>query len=106
MGTNDLSLAELQPNGVGGLQHSMIPIKIQCGCGEKYAFEVEPIGQSMVWAVQCPVCGADGTTAANQTIAQYLSPPVPPDLRLRIGAQTYPHANVIPFAGNGRDSAS
>ena len=48
----------------------MIPIKILCGCGQKYAFEVEPVGGRMAYAVQCPVCGAEGTTAANQIIAQ------------------------------------
>jgi len=48
----------------------MIPIKILCGCGQKYAFDVEPVGGRMAYAVQCPVCGAEGTTAANQIIAQ------------------------------------
>ena len=35
----------------------MIPIKIQCGCGQRYAFDAEP------------VCGEDGTTTANEVIA-------------------------------------
>ena len=48
----------------------MIPIKILCGCGQKYAFDVEPAGGRMTYAVQCPVCGAEGTTVANQIIAQ------------------------------------
>ncbi len=48
----------------------MIPIKIQCGCGQRYAFEVEPISGHMPSAITCPVCGADGTEAANQAIAQ------------------------------------
>jgi hypothetical protein len=38
----------------------------------------------MAYAVACPVCGADGTAAANVAIANYEAPPVPPDLRLRI----------------------
>jgi hypothetical protein len=25
----------------------MVPIKIQCGCGQKYAFDVEPVGGRM-----------------------------------------------------------
>jgi hypothetical protein len=55
----------------------MIPIKIQCGCGQKYAFEIEPVGGRMPSAVACPVCGTDGTAAANAVIAQSL-PAQPP----------------------------
>jgi hypothetical protein len=50
----------------------MIPIKIQCQCGQKYAFDVEPVNGRMAHAVACPVCGADGTAAANSMIAQSL----------------------------------
>jgi hypothetical protein len=48
----------------------MIAIKIQCGCGQKYAFDVEPVAGGMPAAVACPVCGDDGTAAANAVIAQ------------------------------------
>jgi hypothetical protein len=51
----------------------MIPIKIQCGCGQKYAFEVEPLRGRMPQRVECPACGADGTSAANQAIAEQLA---------------------------------
>ena len=51
----------------------MIPIKIQCGCGQKYAFDVEPVNGRMTAAVACPVCGADGTAAADAVIAQTLA---------------------------------
>jgi hypothetical protein len=51
----------------------MIPIKIQCGCGQEYAFEIEPLQGKMPNAVECPACGADGTTAANQSIAEQLA---------------------------------
>lgn len=56
----------------------MIPIKVQCACGQRFAFDVEPLNGRMPSAVACPVCGADGTTAANQIIAQKLAaqPPV------------------------------
>lgn len=50
----------------------MIPIKIQCSCGQKYAFDVEPVSGQMANSVACPVCGADGTATANQVIAQAL----------------------------------
>lgn len=51
----------------------MMPIKIQCGCGQRYAFEVEPVCGRMPDAIICPVCGADGTSAANEAIAFTLS---------------------------------
>jgi hypothetical protein len=47
----------------------MIPVKIQCSCGQRYAFDIEPVCGRMTSSVACPVCGADGTTAANEMIA-------------------------------------
>src|ERR1043166_439339 len=52
----------------------MIPIKILCRCGQKYAFDCEPSGGSVGCAVACPTCGADGTSAANEIIAQHQAP--------------------------------
>lgn len=51
----------------------MIPVKIQCGCGQRYAFDIEPVCGRMTSSVTCPVCGADGTTAANEVIAYALA---------------------------------
>jgi hypothetical protein len=51
----------------------MMPIKVQCGCGQKYAFDVEPVDGFMGNVVLCPVCGIDGTAAANQLIAQHFA---------------------------------
>ena len=48
----------------------MISVTIQCGCGQRYAFDVEPVDGRMPSAVACPSCGADGTAAANAVIAQ------------------------------------
>jgi hypothetical protein len=53
-----------------------IPIKIQCGCGQRYAFDVEAVDGHMPAPVACPVCGADGTAAANDFLAQSLPPPL------------------------------
>ena len=64
----------------------MLPIKIHCGCGQKYAFDVEPVDGQMGCGVQCPVCGIDGTTAANQLIAQYLIVQPAAGLGIRISA--------------------
>jgi len=58
----------------------MIPIKVQCACGQKYAFDVEPVNGRMPQPVNCPVCGADGTAAANEIIARTLPPPRPAGL--------------------------
>ena len=60
----------------------MIEIKIQCGCGQRYSFEVEPVGGAMPSPVACPVCGADGTVAANEAISQALSAAAPAQLVL------------------------
>ena len=51
-------------------------IKIECGCGTRYSFEVEPRDGRMPFSVQCPACHADGTGAANQIIAE-MSPTAP-----------------------------
>ncbi|HUA67054.1 MAG TPA: hypothetical protein VMA13_00785 [Candidatus Saccharimonadales bacterium] len=47
----------------------MMPVKIQCGCGQRYAFDIEPFCGHMPCPVNCPICGTDGTGAANEAIA-------------------------------------
>lgn len=47
----------------------IIPIKIICGCGQKYAFDVSPVDGRMPGPVQCPRCGTDGTAVANAIIS-------------------------------------
>ncbi len=49
-----------------------MPIKVLCNCGQKYAFDIEPVNGRMPSPVACPACGADGTAAANEIIAQNL----------------------------------
>lgn len=51
-------------------------IKVQCDCGQKFKFDVEPVNGQMPFAVNCPVCGMDGTARAN-VILQQLLPPAP-----------------------------
>lgn len=43
-------------------------IKIECACGTKYAFDIEPENGRMPVEVACPNCGVDGTAAANDCI--------------------------------------
>ena len=60
---------------------SPIPIKIFCGCGQKYSFEVWPVNGAMPAAITCPVCQRDGTHEANRIIAKILNgktQPLPP----------------------------
>jgi hypothetical protein len=52
----------------------MREIKVQCDCGQKYQFEVDPVDGQMPYAVICPVCGLDGTKKANSLLS---SPPPP-----------------------------
>jgi hypothetical protein len=57
-------------------------IKIVCGCGQKYIFEVDPDNGLMGASVTCPACGADGTMEANEILTQIFPEPamepVPP----------------------------
>ncbi len=45
-------------------------VKIQCSCGGKFAFDIEPVGGQAPYAIACPNCGVDCTEAANIYIAQ------------------------------------
>jgi hypothetical protein len=67
-------------------------VKVQCPCGTRFAFDVEPVNGRMPVRVKCPDCGADGTDFANEVIRQKLAataapapaaaavpPPVPPE---------------------------
>jgi hypothetical protein len=53
----------------------MVAIKVVCGCGQKYAFNVHPVNGRMPAPIQCPVCGRDGTAVANEAIARALATP-------------------------------
>lgn len=55
----------------------MTPVKIQCACGQKYSFEVEPMDGRVPAPVACPVCGRDGTAEANEAL-RWLVPPASP----------------------------
>jgi hypothetical protein len=81
----------------------IVPIKIQCGCGQRYAFDAEAETGQMPFTVACPVCGTDGTPAANSAIAQMFAsqavapapapePPKPaaPAVRLHVATPTAP----------------
>ncbi len=56
----------------------MVPVKIECACGQHYAFDAEPVNGQLASSVACPACGADGTGAANEIIARSLPQPGAP----------------------------
>jgi hypothetical protein len=78
----------------------MIPVKIQCGCGQRYAFDVEPVDDRMPSPVACPGCGADGTAAANEVIARALAaqPTVATSGRIKLRMQAPAASSVPPVA--------
>jgi hypothetical protein len=49
-----------------------VEVKIQCDCGTRYKFDVEPLHGRMPQKVDCPGCGVDGTPAANECLRQRL----------------------------------
>jgi hypothetical protein len=71
-------------------------IKIQCGCGTRYSFEVEPQNGVMPFRVNCPNCNADGTEAANQVIAQTSEAEQTGQPRLRMQATAPPPPEDLP----------
>lgn len=48
----------------------MPELKVQCDCGQKYKFDVEPVNGRMPFTINCPVCGVDGTQKANALLQQ------------------------------------
>lgn len=81
-------------------------VKIQCSCGTKFSFDVEPIDGKMPVEIFCPKCGADGTEYANQMIQQSLSgqsavaaAPSPEKPRIRL--QVAHAAPAVPASDSG-----
>jgi hypothetical protein len=64
-------------------------LKVACDCGQKYKFDVAPVDGRMPFMVNCPVCGVDGTSTANQLLAEQLS------------VVPVPMANPTPVAAGG-----
>jgi len=52
-----------------------VEVKVQCDCGTRYKFDVEPLHGRMPQMVACPGCGVDGTPAANESLRQQLGAP-------------------------------
>jgi len=84
----------------------MIPVKIVCGCGQHYAFEVEPEIERLATAIACPACGADGTPAANEMIARsQAKPPAASGGALRLSrAESAAPSPLQPAAAGARSA--
>jgi len=84
----------------------MITVKIECPCGQHYEFEVEPVNGRMSSTIACPVCGIDGTEAANAIIAGKSSSPRPPARLLHVPlAAASPETNQGSSVADHRASA-
>jgi hypothetical protein len=81
---------------------ALMELKLVCGCGQKYKFDVEPVNQQMPFDVNCPVCGIDGTPFANALLAQ--APPPPPTMAVppRVTAAAPPLPPPVPVAASAR----
>src|SRR6266487_916589 len=53
-------------------------MKLQCACGAKYAFEVQPEMLSKPVQFVCPSCGLDSSAFVNQLVQQELGVAPPP----------------------------
>ena len=68
-------------------------VKVQCPCGTRFAFDIEPVYGRMPVRVNCPGCGADGTDFANEVIRQKLAATaaaVPPVAAAAVAAASVP----------------
>src|ERR1051326_4463939 len=79
----------------------MISVKIECECGQHYAFDVEPVNGRMPAPVACPACGADGSMAANEFIAKRLAVSV----AIAAPVTSIPKPAIAPAAPSRRGSA-
>jgi hypothetical protein len=89
----------------------MVLIKIQCDCGQKYAFDVEPVNGRMPSPITCPACGVDGTVSANDTIARHMASvtPIVTGVPIRItpiALVPAPEASIAPVAVAASSPAS
>lgn len=75
-------------------------LKIQCSCGSRYQFEVEPVNGRVPAPLSCPKCQANWTEHANAMIAQALgmsTPPVDPVAAVDAPAPTPVHQTPPTF---------
>jgi len=64
-------------------------VNVQCPCGQRFEFEVEPVNGQMPCEVACPTCGADGTALANAFIQEKLAAGAPAPVAAPVAAPAY-----------------
>ena len=75
-------------------------LKIECACGQKIAFEVEPENGAMPCELPCPSCEADVTGVANAEIQRQsavlpVNAAAAPQLRIPVAASEPAPASVV-----------
>jgi hypothetical protein len=84
-------------------------VKVNCGCGQKYKFDVEPVDGRIPTGVACPICGADGTEIANAFVSQHLANlaprAIPGVLRVQAPVQTPGAAVADAELGSAEEAA-
>ncbi len=75
-------------------------VKVQCPCGTRFEFEVEPVNDRMPVAINCPSCGAEATELANAVIRQQsqAAPPASIPVAPAIAIAQRPAAPAAPAA--------
>lgn len=73
-------------------------IKLLCNCGQKFKFDVEPVNGQMPFPVNCPVCGTDGTAAANEILMRAGPAPAAPPVARPTGVPVRLNRPVEPAA--------
>ena len=81
-------------------------IKIECACGQHYAFDAEEGTYYAPTSIACPTCGADGTAAANLIISQGALPPPPVITKPAVHFHVSAPAPAVPAVASAGDSGS
>lgn len=83
----------------------MIELKVQCDCGQKYKFDVEPANGRMPFTVKCPICGLDGTGKANALLQQMPAYQIAPTPAPSATAPQQPRLRISGSANTGSPTA-
>jgi hypothetical protein len=72
----------------------MTELKVECDCGQRYKFDVEPVNGRMPFTVNCPACGIDGTEKANALLQQNMAGSIAPSPVAPVPASISPVAEA------------
>ncbi|MFM8470151.1 MAG: hypothetical protein ACKODH_09300, partial [Limisphaerales bacterium] len=66
-------LSGKEPPPIGADSRPLKEIRVVCGCGARYKFDLELAEKEMPASVTCPGCQADLTPQANEEIRSYVT---------------------------------